>query len=239
MSSPGLVVIVPSRSRPEAVQRVVQAWEDTGAFTDARLRWVVDGDDPTLSGYISALTAARDRGCGVEWRVAPSWLPLVPKLNAAAVQVAAGDVAAVGFAGDDHLPRTPGWAVRYVQALTELGTGIVYADDGYQHEALPTQWAMTVDVVRALGAMVPAGVEHLYCDNAVMDLGVAAGCLRYLPDVLIEHVHPVTGKVPTDAQYQRVNSRTQYRQDRPAYSRWRVDELPGQADRVRALRAAW
>lgn len=230
-----LVVVVPSRSRPRAVGKVVEAWQVTGAFTTASLHWVIDADDPEVRGYVAALDAA---GPGVSWTVAPDWEPLVPKLNRAAVDLARLDVAALGFAGDDHLPRTHGWAARYLEVLGDLGTGIVYGDDGYQHHNLPTQWAMTTDIVRELGAMVPAvAVDHLYCDNAVMDLGTAAGCLRYLPDVLIEHVHPVTGKVPTDAQYQRVNSRGQYHRDRAAYRGWQAAVLPGQADRVRALRA--
>ena len=137
-----------------------------------------------------------------------------------------------------QLPRSPGWAARHLAALRELGTGIVYCDDGYQHQALPTQWAMTVDIVRELKAMVPAEVEHLYCDNAVMDLGVAAGCLTYLPDVLIEHMNPYARKGTLDAQYQRVNSRAQYARDRPAYAAWRAEHLPGQAAAVRRLRTA-
>ncbi|WP_037684635.1 hypothetical protein, partial [Streptomyces griseus] len=106
--------------------------------------------------------------------------------------------------------RTVGWAGRYVDELRQLGTGIVYGDDGYQGERLPTQWAMTADVVGALGRMVPAPVEHLYCDNSVLDLGRAAGCIRYLPDVLVEHMHPVAGKAADDDQYRRVNSSAQY-----------------------------
>ena len=239
MTSAALTLIVPSRSRPESVGRVVEAWETTGGFTDAVMHWVIDADDPGLSGYVHRLEWARERNPGgVEWTVAPFWMSLVPKLNAKAVDLACGDVEALGFAGDDHLPRTPGWAARHLAALRELGTGIVYCDDGYQHQALPTQWVMTVDIVRELKAMVPAAVEHLYCDNAVMDLGVAAGCLTYLPDVLIEHMNPYARKGTLDAQYQRVNSRAQYARDRPAYAAWRAEHLPGQAAAVRRLRTA-
>lgn len=239
MTTPKLVVVVPSRSRPESVGRVVDAWETTGAFTDAVMHWVIDADDPGLSGYVNRLEWARDRNPGgVEWTVAPFWMSLVPKLNAAAVELACGDVEALGFAGDDHLPRTPGWAARYRDALRELGTGIVYCDDGYQGEGLPTQWVMTVDIVRELQAMVPADVEHLYCDNAVLDLGKAADCLTYLPDVLIEHMNPYARKGTLDAQYQRVNSRRQYTVDGRAYAAWRAGNLPTQAAALRRLRAA-
>jgi hypothetical protein len=164
-----------------------------------------------------------------------AWQPMVPKLNRVAT-LHAPDWYAVGFAGDDHVPRTHGWARRYLEELRSLGTGIVYGDDGIQGEALPTQWAMTADIVRTLGRMVPADVEHLYCDNAIMRLGAEANCLRYLPDVLIEHMHAFAGKAVADAGYRRVNHPEQYRRDGEAFHLWERRVLPGQAALVRALR---
>jgi hypothetical protein len=217
-----LLIIVPTRSRPESVLRVVQAWVDTGAFDDgAALSFVFDVDDPRADDYRDALSPPLPMM--VRALSMPTWKPLVPKLNTAAELYADNfrDIGALGFAGDDHLPRTKGWARRYIDELRKPGTGIVYCDDGYQHENIPTQWAMRADIVRALGGMVPAPVEHLYCDNAVRDLGYAVGCLAYLGDVLIEHMHPSAGKAATDAQYDRVNSRQQFRGDRAAYRHWR------------------
>ncbi|MFI2663732.1 hypothetical protein [Micromonospora carbonacea] len=230
-----LLVIVPSRGRPESLPKVVKAWQATGAFDHAELMFAIDDDDPSRDAYL-----AHQLPC-VSIRVAPRWQPMVHKLNNAAVVRATGTsplggFCALAFAGDDHLPRTPGWAGRYVDELRQLGTGIVYGDDGYQGERLPTQWAMTVDIVRALGRMVPAPVEHLYCDNSVLDLGRAAGCIRYLPDVLVEHMHPVAGKAVDDDQYRRVNSGDQYARDGRAYRRWLRSGLRVDAARVRELR---
>jgi hypothetical protein len=224
-----LLVIVPSRGRPDSVHRVVQAWTDTDAWRDAELTFVADEDDPRVDAYREAFAAVplpdpATRG-PARLVTADVWRPLVPKLNLAA-NTWAGEHFAVGFAGDDHLPRTPGWAGKYLTALRELGTGIVYGDDGLQGERLPTQWAMTSDIVRTLGAMVPAPVEHLYCDNAIKDLGEAAGFLRYLPDVLIEHMHPMARKAKVDDGYRLVNAPSQYRKDRAAYQRWRAEQLP-------------
>lgn len=235
---PDLLIIVPTRSRPENVPRVVEAWAETDAFDDARLTFVVDADDPKIDAYSSAIQGARIQHPGAIGRkTAPSWQPLVPKLNFVAVDYAGhGEHFALGFAGDDHLPRTKGWARRYVETLREVRTGIVFCDDGYRQD-IPTQWAMTADIVRAIGRMVPAPVEHLYCDDAVGALGSAAGVLRYLPDVLIEHMNPYAGgKAPMDAQYARVNGNEQYRRDRAAYRAWkRSGQLHGDAAIVRAL----
>lgn len=227
-----LLIVVPTRSRPEAVQRVMRAWTETRAYEDgAELLFVYDIDDPCRDKYEDAFVRY-----GAHCMSMPKWQPLVPKLNRVAVHRAVHfKHFAIGFAGDDHLPRTPGWVGRYLGALYSAGTGIVFCDDGYQGENIPTQCAMTADIVRALGRMVPAPVDHLYCDNAVRDLGKGADCLTYLPDVLIEHMHPVAGKAPTDNQYERVNGREQFRNDRAAYRQWARGALAANVQTVRAL----
>lgn len=226
-----MLIVVPSRTRPQNVARLIEAWGTTGAFGHADLRIDVDADDPAHPQYLKL-----DLPRGVRMATGHRWRPLVWKLNRATRQEC-DRYFALGFMGDDHLPRTGGWAKRYLDELRSMGTGIVYGDDGYQHENTPTQWAMTADIPQALDRrMVPAPVEHLYCDDAVRDLGRAAGCLRYLPDVLIEHVHPSARKTETDEQYRRVNSKAQYAKDRPAYQQWADGQLARDAAAVLALR---
>jgi hypothetical protein len=230
-----MLIVVPSRTRPANVARLVEAWQATDAFKVADMRIDIDADDPHYREYQAlALPTGARTATGHRWR------SLVWKLNRATRQECER-YAMIGFMGDDHLPRTHEWAQRYVAELRDMGTGIVYGDDGYQHENTPTQWAMTTDICRALGGkMVPAPVDHLYCDDSVRDLGKAVGCLRYLPDVMIEHMHPSAGKADKDPQYVRVNSQSQYGRDRPAYHAWRenLGGLNDQADAVRALRRA-
>lgn len=243
MTDRRMLIIVPTRSRPENVAKVVQAWEDTGAFDDgAELLFAWDADDPRGAEYGLEI---REAGLDAHSACISEWHPMVHKLN----YVASGETEydspfAIGFAGDDHLPRTRGWVGRYISALTEMGTGIVSCTDGYRTDQLPTQWAMTTDIVRALGRMVPAPVEHLYCDDAIRDLGQAAGCYRYLDDVLIEHMHPLAKKAATDEQYARVNSGPQFIRDRAAYRGWVnadgipvSDDLATHAEKVRDLMA--
>lgn len=220
-----MLIIVPTRSRPENVEKVVRAWEETDAFRHADLLFAYDQDDPKRDDYDAAIWDCPIAEV-VEPYVIEQWMPLVPKLNQVAMDASDMGYFAIGFAGDDHLPRTPDWAMRYLRMLLMMETGIVSCPDGYRPDRLPTQWAMTADIVRALGRMVPAPVEHLYCDNAVQDLAEAAGCYAYLDDVLIEHMHPLAGrgKAKWDDQYRHVNRPEQYRQDEEAYRMWRESE---------------
>jgi hypothetical protein len=228
MTEHKMLIIVPTRFRPQNVAKVVRAWEATGAFEDgAELLFAIDADDPAHYEYASTIMLHRTLGFPIKRSTSTRWKPMVHKLNGVASAYVdqpehpRQTYFAIGFAGDDHLPRTDGWANEYLETLIEMGTGVVSCSDGYRTDDLPTQWAMTSDIVRALGRMVPANVEHLYCDDAVRDLARAVNRYVYRDSVLIEHMHPVAKKADRDGQYDRVNSRDQFARDRGEYLLWR------------------
>lgn len=222
-----LAVLIPTRGRPENIRKVISAWDFTNAWDRADMVLVIDKDDPAYPAYLDLVEETRHLDTGdvlVKTYEVDRHVPMVHKLNQAAVALFRGWFA-LGFAGDDHLPQTIGWAERYVTVLRELGSGMVYGDDGYQGRKLSTEWAITSDVVGVIGRMVPADVEHMYCDNSMMDLFGAAGALKHLPEVRIEHMHPVAGKAETDDQYKRVNHRDQFTKDRRAYESWKHGDV--------------
>ncbi len=92
------------------------------------------------------------------------------------------------FMGDDHIPRTQGWDKAFIQALGQ-NTGIVYGDDLLQGANLPTAFGMSRDLVNELRGMTFPGCVHLFFDNFVKQLGLDLEYLKYLPDVIIEHLH--------------------------------------------------
>jgi len=226
-----LVVIVPSRARPAAAVQLAQTFTATGATS--RLIFAVDDDDPTRNAYLEAL--AQYPATTVHYVPAPS--TMVKALNATAMAYA-NEAYALGFMGDDHRPRSAQWDRAYLDALRGLGTGIVYGDDLLQGARIPTQVAMTADIVRALGFMAPPGLVHLAVDNWWKVLGEGAGCLRYLPDVVVEHMHPIAGKADWDEGHIRVNQKSMYERDLAEFARLQVAELPLAVEKVRALRGA-
>lgn len=224
-----LVVVVPSRGRPEAARELWNAFGET-CTADTQLVVALDDDDPTKDEYPGAPTTF----------TGPS-RSMVEALNGAAVSFAGGVFGmsppfAVGFLGDDHRPRTKGWDTAYLDALRELGTGIVYGNDLLQKENLPTQCAMTADIIRTLGYMAPSNLTHLAVDNYWLALGTNAECIRYLPNVIVEHCHPVAGKAAWDEGYMRVNAPDMYARDLGEFERIQRDQLPGDVAKVRTLR---
>ncbi len=113
------------------------------------------------------------------------------------------------FIGDDHRLRTPDWDIALMRAIGNR-PGLSYGNDLLQAENLPTAVMMSAAIVRALGGMVPPKLKHLYLDNFWKALGNDLGHLTYLPQVIIEHLHPVAGKAEWDEGYRAVNAREVY-----------------------------
>jgi hypothetical protein len=212
-----LLVIIPTRGRPQAVPEIVQAWDDTGATAD--LLFAVDTDDPELAAYkkravelkadsrIRFTFGKRRRLCGT--------------LNAQAVK-AARSYRFLAFMGDDHRPRPAAmpWDARIRECLSG-GPGIVYGNDLLQGEAMATAVAMTSEIVETLGYFSPDCLVHLCMDLVWVDWGHGMGRITYLDDMVIEHLHPAAGKAELDAGYEEVNSEQQVSADSAAYYDYR------------------
>jgi hypothetical protein len=234
-----LAVIIPSRQRPTSVAPLVEAFRAT-CTTQPSVYFAVDADDPTLPEYIAVVQAPAFASHVLKFglfihTVEPR--SMVHALNET-VRSFSRPPLAIAFMGDDHMPRTVGWDAAYLEALRALGTGMVYGNDLLQGQRLPTQIAMTSDIVKALGYMAPPELLHLYVDNFWLDLGRQAGCIRYLPDVVVEHRHPVAGKAAWDEGYARVNDASVYAADGDTYAQYAASLLPAAVAKVKALRGA-
>jgi hypothetical protein len=69
-----------------------------------------------------------------------------------------------------------------------------------------------------------------------MELGKQAGCIQYLPNVVIEHMHYQAGKANKDATYQLFNTKENFLREQKIYWEWMQRQLPEQSAMVRALR---
>ncbi|MGX1976987.1 hypothetical protein [Streptomyces kronopolitis] len=194
---------------------------------DTMLAVAVDDDDPKLDDYYEVWEEA---GHGFKLVVGPR-LRIGPTLNKVGPTEASTSFA-IGFMGDDHRPRTRGWDAAYVSAL-ESGASIVYGDDLLQGPNIPTQVAVKSDIILATGKFVPDGMLHLYLDNVWKAWGEALGELRYLPQVVVEHMHPCAGKAEWDEGYAENNSQAVYSADGARYEEWKRNEM---ADWVAAIR---
>jgi hypothetical protein len=228
---PDLVIVVPSRGRPQAVAELAQQCART-CTADTVLLVVVDSDDPTLPEYQAPV------GTQVFFTYAPADSGHVGAINHGAARALADfQPFAIGKLDDDHRPRTTGWDTALLDVLRAAGTGIAYGNDLLQGQNLPTAPVITANIVEALGWMGPAQLRHLYVDDFWRDLGNAAGCLHYVPSVIVEHMHPVAGKAPMDDGYRRANAPERFRDDGAAYGAYQLGDFDKDVAKIRALLA--
>lgn len=220
----GLLTIVPTRNRVENALELLDVFYKTSTEDSSGLLFVVGTEDPRFDEYFDKIPLRHiipfpERG-------------LVKALNYAVSQGYAEEYEALGFMGDDHRPRTVGWDSAYLANLRELGDGYVYGNDLLMGEKIPTQVAISSSIIKSLGFFGPPGFTHLNVDVTWKDMGSALGRIRYLEDVIIEHMHPAAGKADVDAGYKHANSKIMVRLDEQEYARWKKEDFPLEKARV-------
>jgi len=132
--------------------------------------------------------------------------------------------------GDDMVPVTDGWDERLCEAAGS--SGMAYPNDRRRAD-LPEAIVMSTALIRALGWFCEPTLSHWFVDAVWRDLGHAAGCLRYLPDVVVEHRHPnVPGSgASPDATYS--DAASGFAADMAAYQKWRMKRMRADIETVR------
>ena len=108
-----------------------------------------------------------------------------------------------GILADDNWPETPGWDRVLVDAA--LAAGMAYANDRWQApKHMRGAIAFHGDLLRAFGWWYPPCVKHSFADDFWEGIARRFGCSRYLPDVVVEHRHPLHDhRVAPDETYTR------------------------------------
>jgi hypothetical protein len=216
-----LVVICPSRGRPDKALEAYQSFIHSKCNSDSDMIFVVDEDDETMLEYrVPFMTPPHDGGMG-------------NALNAAAAALVE-QYDYLGFVGDDHRFRTPCWDTHITKTLKKAGGGIAYGNDLMQSINLPTQVFMDSSIVEALGWMALPGAKHLYLDDTWKALGEGLDRLFYFPEIIIEHMHPASGKAEWDEGYKRVNDQSVYSHDQAVFLDWRDNDYVTDIAKARA-----
>jgi glycosyltransferase involved in cell wall biosynthesis len=231
-----LLLVVPSRGRPESVLRLIGAVASTAALrTDVVVG--LDDDDPSLGEYMDMVRAHPASPGHERVRV---MVEVGPRQGLAAwtnelVMPRLGGYAAVASFGDDHVPVSAGWDEALVRAATDGGPGFAYPNDGVRDD-IPQAVVAASEAVAALGWLCEPSLTHYFVDNTWAELGRFSQSLTYLPDVMVEHRHhlKMPGVVAHDATYK--EKEPLLMTDMAEFERWRVERMAGDVAKIRALR---
>lgn len=211
--------LVPSRGRPERAKAMAESYLATSTIGRAHVLFLLDPDDPTLADYE-----------GVNRHVLPEPMRYTRALNYGARQLIHEKDAILGAFGDDVLFRTPGWDRIVEEALST--PGIAYGDDLIHGKNHPSAVWMSSAIAKALGWLALPATTHQWADDAWKRLGQELGLLRFLPDVIVEHMHPAVNKGEWDDTYAAVFNDERAKSDYEGFTHW-VDDGGLQADAVK------
>lgn len=207
-------VLVPSRGRPERAHAMVASGLELAAgLDDVRFALLLDDDDNALARYLELAWAPEVR-LEVSSRVG-----YTGSLNRAAAELwNRPGITIIGAFGDDVLFRTRHWDDHVRAALAT--PGMAYADDLIHGRNHPSAVFMRAELARALGWLALPATSHQWADDGWKQLGQRTGCLRYMPEVVIEHMHPAVGKGEWDATYAGVFEDARARNDYEGFTAW-------------------
>jgi hypothetical protein len=199
---------------------MAESYHATKARAETDLLFAVDPDDVHLEAYRKA----------VQCLVLPERHGYTSALNTVASAIWEDDSVILGAFGDDVLFRTTGWDDRVEEALAT--PGIAYGDDLIHGEKHPTAVWMSAPIARALGWLAMPFTSHQWADDAWKLIGQRSGLMRFLPDVIVEHMHPGVGKAEWDDTYLGVFESARAASDFAGFEAWRDTYLSEDLNRI-------
>ena len=195
--------ILPSRSRPQNLRRLIAA----GITTPVYLR--LDDDDPMLQGY-------RDIDFPLGWFFIVTKRALLSSIYNAAFMVMP-DLDWYGFLADDVIPETSGWDRLLIEAAGK--DGLAFSDDGINQGSFATHFVLGGDLVRSVGWLALLGLDRIYIDTVWNDIAAERNVLRFLPHVMLRHHHFSNRSALMDKTYRKHNKV----RDKSIYEAWAME----------------
>jgi hypothetical protein len=206
-----LLVRMPTRGRPlQAIETLTKYRAMAGMPVEIEV--VIDSDDETMV-RAEVLQRLRALGCVITVGEHKS---KVEAVNAGRVK----DWDVLLLASDDQVPVAEGYAKRAMDAMLEhfpMLDGCVYFDDGYQHEKIVTLPIIGRRLYDQFGDVYSPAYKSLWCDQEQTDAYKEMRRLVYVPEVIIEHQHHVTGMTKLDALY--IRNDALWDEDKAMYER--------------------
>jgi len=190
----GISLLLPTRGRTRELARMLASVVETTRRPE-RIEVVlyVDDDDETAGFTFADLPLVKHLG---------------PRTSMAGMISACYGLAErenVFLLNDDVIFRTAGWDDAVCAALEEFGDGValVYGNDLHQGRRLPTFPILPRVACELLGGPAPADYFRSHIDAHLLDVferlrRAGHDRIRYLPEVVFEHLHIEAGKAGAD-----------------------------------------
>lgn len=229
-----LLVICPSRSRPQKLGRMLDSFYETRSEGTEIVVYVAD-DDPMLWIYEKLLV-------GHNHVIGPR-KTIVEVNNYFSCEVYP-NIPFYGEINDDHIYITPGWDKKLMGIIEKFGGGwgLACGNDTVHGDWTkikhPSGAVISGNIVRALKCFVHPKLRHLGSDGYLRDVAEGIGGLFYDPDVIIEHHHFVNKKADfnNDPNYKHIYTDEETAHMEKVLTEWRRDKKMHDINRMKDAR---
>lgn len=190
-----VLTICSSYQRPELAKRMIESYIKATESTAAHLIVYVGEKDPFIEEY-KKISVPKGRA-SYEIVYGPR-LTMVQVLN----KFSLDNIEKYDYfseINDDHVVVTEGWETKQAEAIDRKNNG--FSISYGQTLQFPTAVMYGKKLIEGLGFMFPPEYAHTYVDRWLMDLGFGANLTIYVPDVLVDHMHPTFNKGTWDNVY--------------------------------------
>jgi len=216
-----ILTIMCSRERPNECFNAVESFLNTSSESDLTI--LLDGDDSNLMAYL-------EKKEHLHFYMIQKKDTITNRIN----QSALSNIDKYEFfhiTNDDVFYHTKYWDKKFMETLNDYGYGIVYGNDLFQKENLPTFPFISSEIIKELGWLQMPLLNKYYGDMAWKILGIEANCLYHCQEIIIEHLHHLAGKgkYPVDMDI--------YKKDSESFARWIGTRMERDIGKIRRLNA--
>ncbi len=198
MSTPLISLLLPTRGRPTLAKRLLRSIAETASRPD-RVEVILYVDEDDIDSH-----SLDSSDVPVKRIIGPP--QSMGRYNSACLEQAEGSI--IGLANDDMIIRTPGWDERLLQVDAEFPDGVylAYGNDLNKKRGLSTFPILSRRTCEFLVDPYPAEYRGAFIDVHIFDIfqrlhHAGFDRMRYLEDVVFEHMHFRVGKSEPDATY--------------------------------------
>lgn len=204
MNRAKILVKFPTRQRPARFIETLSLYR-TLANSPEDIQYIItcDEDDPTMNNP--------------QMRKHLSWLDNTEvhfgksktKIEACNADVPQSGWDILVLASDDMLPRRHGWDDEIRMDMKyhfKDFDGVINYHDGHQRDKINTLPVMGINWYKRFGYIYNPAYVTMYCDTELTEVSRMLNREVYIPQMIIEHMHPYNGDVPFDELYTRNNN---------------------------------
>lgn len=197
----------PTRERPEKFFQSLDNFYSLVSHDNYQILVTLDIDDPTVTNIDFKQRILKYDNLKCFWGTSHG------KVSAINRDMCFADNFDILVLLSDDMHLQPGFDIEILKAFEDGFKGLAHFPDGIVNERLCTFSVMHSSFYEYFGWIYNPAYESIGCDNEQHEVAIILGEYKYIPIVIVRHLHPAYGMAPNDDLYRRNEDPVLYTKD--------------------------